>query len=283
MSYLEFYALKEHPFSISVDNRFYYNNSLHAEALVRLKHAVEFRKGLAILLGDIGSGKTTVAQRLLDELDEKDYESAMLIVIHASVTSEWLLRKISMQLGVERPSESKTDLLGQLFQRLTQIYESGKKAVVLIDEAQMLRNREVMEELRGILNIEMDGHKLITFILFGLVDLDDCLGLDEALRQRVAMRHHLQSFTPNITEDYIRYRLRVAGAKRDLFTPDAFGAIHLYSSGIPRVINIICDNTLLEGFLRKKEKLDAEIIKEVSQDLKLTPQNNKIVSPVRKA
>ncbi len=271
MSYLEFYSLKEHPFSISVDNRFYYNSSLHAEALVRLMHAAESRKGLAILLGDVGSGKTTVAQQMLDALDEKSYESALLIVIHASVTSQWLLRKIAMQLGVQTPAEDKTGLLSQLFQRLVQIYESGKKAVVLIDEAQMLRTKEVMEELRGVLNIEMDGQKLITFILFGLNDLDDCLALDEALRQRVAMRHHLLSFTQNITEDYIRYRLQVAGAKTDPFSKEALEAIHQYSGGIPRLINIICDNAMLEGFLRKRKKVEADMIKEVAQDLKLNP------------
>ena len=178
MSYLEFYSLKEHPFSLSVDNRFYYNNTLHAEALVRLKHAAESRMGSAILLGDVGSGKTTVAQRMLDELDERMYESALLIVIHASVTSEWLLRRTAMLLGIEKPAEAKTDLLAQLCQHLMQIYESGKKAVVLIDEAQMLRTKEVTEELRGILNIEVDGQKLITFILFGLTALEDCLALD---------------------------------------------------------------------------------------------------------
>ena len=272
MSYLEFYSLKEHPFSISVDNRFYYNSSLHAEALVRLKHAAESRKGLAILLGDVGSGKTTVAQQMLDELDEKSYESALLIVIHASVTSQWLLRKIAMQLGVQTPAEDKTALLSQLFQRLVQIYESGKKAVVLIDEAQMLRTKEVMKELRGILNIETDGQKLITFILFGLSDLDGCLALDEALRQRVAMRHPLLSFTQSITEDYIRYRLRVAGAKTEPFSKDALAAIHHYATGIPRLINIICDNAMLEGFLRKKVKIEADMIKEVAQDLKLNTQ-----------
>ena len=275
MSYLEFYSLKEHPFSLSVDNRFYYNNALHAEALVRLKHAAESRMGLAVLLGDVGSGKTTVAQRMLDGLDEGMYESALLIVIHASVTSEWLLRKTAMQLGIEKPAETKTDLLAQLCQRLVQIYEGGKKAVVLIDEAQMLRTKEVMEELRGILNIEVDGQKLITFILFGLTDLDECLALDEPLRQRVAMRYHLPSFTQNISEDYIRYRLQVAGNKRELFYGEALVAIHHYSGGTPRLINILCDNAMLEGFLRKKDKIDADMIKEVAQELLLIPQASK--------
>ncbi len=270
MNYLEYYSLKENPFSISVDTRFFYHSPLHDEALVRLKHAVESRKGLAVLLGDVGCGKTTLAQRLLDELDEDNHEASLLIVIHSSVSSEWILRKLAGQLGVPNPSTKCTEVLGQLSQRLIEIFESGKRAVVLIDEAQMLRSREVMEELRGILNIESDGHKLVTIILFGLNELDQCLALDDALRQRVGLRHHLKSFTPDITEAYVRYRMSVAGCGKETFTEDAFAAIHHYSGGIPRLNNVICDNALLEGCLQKQDRVDAGVIMDVARSLKLT-------------
>ena len=269
MSYLEFYNLKEQPFSISVDNRFYFNSNQHAHALVKLRHAAEERKGLAVLVGGIGTGKTTLARRMLDELEDSKFESALLVVIHTSVTSEWLLRKIAVQLGVQNPLDDKTELLSQLYNRLVEIYDSGKKAVVLIDEAQMLQRREVMEEFRGILNIELDGQKLITFIFFGLTDLDSYLALDKPLQQRIAVRYELESFTEKTTEEYIRYRLEVAGSKRDLFTKGSLTTIHQYSEGIPRLINSICDNALLEGFLRKKDRIDEEMIKEVIADLKL--------------
>ncbi|HEX9757834.1 MAG TPA: AAA family ATPase [Nitrospiria bacterium] len=269
MSYLEYYGLKEQPFSISVDNRFYYNSAQHGEAIIRLKYAVESRKGLVVLVGDIGTGKTTLATRMLDEMDEKEYECALLIVIHGSITSEWLLRKIAVQLGVEEPNDDKTELLSQLFSRLIQIYESGKRAVVLIDEAQMLNKKEVMEEFRGILNIEMDGNKLITFVFFGLPDLDKNLNLDEPLKQRVGVRFQLRSFTEEITNDYVKYRLQIAGSNKELFTKDALSSIHKFSGGIPRLINAICDNALLEGFLRKKETVSGEMIEEVASDLKV--------------
>ncbi len=269
MSYLEFYRLKEQPFSTSVDNRFYYNSNHHAEALIRLRYAAEQQKGLALLVGNIGTGKTTLARRMLDELDEREFESALLIVIHSSITSEWLLRKIAIQLGVETTTEGKTEILTKLYQRLIEIHEAGKKTVVLIDEAQMLQNKEVMEEFRGILNIELDGRKLITFILFGLSDMDDYLSLDEPLRQRVAIRYELKSFTSATTEDYVRYRLQIAGSGRDLFTKEAMVAVHRFSGGIPRVINTLCDNALLEGYLRKKDQLDEALIHEVATDLKL--------------
>ena len=269
MNYIHYYKLKEQPFSTAIDNRFYYNSNQHAEALLKLKYAAEQRKGLAIVVGGIGAGKTTLARQLLEELNEAQYESALLVVIHAEITSEWILRKIAVQLGVEDPVENKVALLTQLYNRLLEIYDSGKKAVVLIDEAQMLHHKEVMEEFRGLLNIEINSQKLITFIFFGLTELDEALALDKPLQQRVAIRYELHSLTGKTTEDYIRFRLEIAGTQKALFSDEALLAIHEFSKGFPRLINTLCDNALLEGFLRKKELIDEKIIREVAGDLKL--------------
>lgn len=269
MSYLEYYQLREHPFSISVDTRFFYSSQQHNDALVRLMYAATERKGLAVLVGDVGTGKTTLARRLLDQLDENQFESALLIIVHAAVTSQWLLKKIATQLGVEHPADDSPGVLAQLSQRLVELFEQGKKVVVLIDEAQMLNNREVMEEFRGILNIEVDGQKLITFILFGLPELDQALALDGPLAQRVAIRFQLRSFSDAITRDYITFRLKVAGGERNPFTPGAIAAIHRVTGGVPRLINTLCDNALLEGFLRKRPAIDENLIQEVAGDLKL--------------
>lgn len=270
MDHLKFYQLREQPFSISVDNRFYFNSQQHSEALLRLKYAAEHRKGLAVIVGNVGTGKTTLARRMLDELDEKQYESALLVVIHTSISSEWLLRKIAVQLGVEAPSEIKADLLSQLYKRLVAIHEAGKKAVVLVDEAQMLHNKEIMEEFRGILNIEYDSQKLITFIFFGLSELDDAMALDKPLQQRIAIRYPLRSFPEAVTNEYIKCRLEIAGAQKPLFSEKALAAIHHYAEGIPRLINTICDNALFEGFLIKKELIDEKMIQEIASDLNLT-------------
>ena len=272
MDYLKFYKLNEQPFSNVVDNRFFCDNPQLSEALVRIKYAVDTMKGLAVVVGDIGTGKTTLARKILDELDEKVYEAALLVVLHSSVTSDWLMKKIAMQIGVDDPEETKVDLLGQIYKRLLEIHEEGRKAVVLIDEMQMLRSQEIMEEFRGLLNMEVPEGKLITLVFFGLSEMEELISLDEPLKQRIALRCRLTALDENITQEYMKHRLKVAGAEEDIFTPDAIKAIHFYSKGVPRLINTVCDNALLEGFLVKNEMIDKDIIESVSITLGLNAE-----------
>lgn len=269
MNYLEFYNLNMEPFSNAPDTRFYYNSAQHSKALTRLMFAVETMKGLAVLIGDIGMGKTTLARRMLDNLPEEEYEAALLVIIHQRITPDWLLRRIAIQLGVEKPASDKITLLTQLYDRLMQLYERKKKAVVLIDEAQMLKSTELMEEFRGLLNLETPERKLITFVFFGLPDIEEALKLDEPLAQRVALKYRLELFNEESTEAYIKHRLRFAGAKHDIFTPKAIQAIHRYSRGVPRTINTLCDNSLFEGFLLKQETVDENVVNNIAIDLGL--------------
>ncbi|MDA8170128.1 MAG: AAA family ATPase [Nitrospiraceae bacterium] len=272
MDYLEYYKLREHPFSNVVDSRFYYSSSQHSNAIVKLKHAIDARRGLSVVIGDIGAGKTTLARRLLEELEESAYEAALLVIIHSSVSSDWLLRKFAIQLGIRDLRESKVDVLGQLYARLYEIYEQGKTAVVLMDEVQMLKSREIMEEFRGLLNMELPEGKMINLIFFGLSDLEDVLSLDEPLKQRVSMRVRLTAFSEEDTRQYILHRLGVAGAEEELFSSDAISSVYRFSKGLPRLINTICDNALLEGFLFKAGKIDGRIIDAVAIDLGLTAE-----------
>jgi type II secretory pathway predicted ATPase ExeA len=270
MSYEDFFQLREQPFSNAPDARYYFNSSHHSEALLRLTHAARSNVGLAVLVGDIGAGKTTLARHLLDELDEREFESALLVVVHSSITAEWLLRKIAVQLGVEELPQGKIETLAAIYHRLLKIKEEGRKAVVLIDEAQMLQSRELMEEFRGLLNLELPAHKLVTFIFFGLQSLDQTLALDEPLQQRVALRFRLSAMNLDSTAAYIRHRLRVAGGgDREIFRPDAIALIHRYARGIPRLVNVICDNCLFEAYLIKKDHIDAAVVEGVAGDLGL--------------
>jgi len=271
VTYLEFYELGHEPFSNAPVSRFYYSSAQHAQALMRLTHAVSGMKGLAILVGDIGAGKTTLARRMLDSLPEEEYEAALLVIIHSGITASWLLRRIALQLGVESPSEDKLTLLSQLYQRLVRIYEQGKKAVVLIDEAQMLSTREIMEEFRGLLNLEVPERKLLSFVFFGLPEIEDNLRLDPPLAQRVALKYRLEPLATDATEAYVRHRLRLAGAPRVPFTPGALARIHAHTRGVPRLINTLCDNALFEGFVARAREIDEKAIDRVARDLGLEP------------
>lgn len=269
MDYLEFYGLKEHPFSNVVDSRFYYNSIQHSEALIKLKYAVDSRKGLAVVIGSIGTGKTTLARRFLEELDETLYEAALLVVVHSTVSSEWLFRKFATQLGVNDVSNNKIELLSQIYKRLTEINDEGKKAVVMIDEMQMLNSKEIMEEFRGLLNMESPEGKMLNFIFFGLPELENVLSLDEPLKQRVALKIKLKEFSEEDTRQYIKHRLLVAGSKKEIFSDEAIKMIYKYTHGVPRLINTVCDNALLEGFLIKAHLIDGSLINTVAIDLDL--------------
>jgi type II secretory pathway predicted ATPase ExeA len=283
VSYLDWFGLTQEPFSNAPMGRFFYESAQHQRALLRLQHVVSGMKGLGVLVGDVGQGKTTLARRLLDSLPEEEYEAALLVMVHSGVTASWILRRVSLQLGVTDPAEDKLALLGQLYQRLVEIYESGKRAVVLIDEAQMLETREIMEEFRGLLNLEVPGRKLLTFVFFGLPEVEQHLRLDPPLAQRVALKYRLEPFDLGSTAAYLDHRLRLAGSTRSPFTGGAVEVIHRASGGTPRVINTLCDNALFEAFLLHSQDADGPLLERIASDLGLAPIAPEPVNTVRAA
>ena len=271
MSYLEHFHLTHEPFSNAPDARFYFDSAQHQRTLRKLRFSVDSNKGLGIVVGPIGNGKTTLARLLLDQFPPNSYQSSLLIMVHSGVTPEWILTRIASQMGVDQPQGDRLAVLRQLYDRLLEIDAEGRRAVILIDEAQMLETRALMEEFRGLLNLEIPGKKLLNIIFFGLPELEENLRLDPPLAQRVAVRCSLSSLTAGDTAAYIDHRLRVAGAAgKRLFSADAIQAVHHFSGGVPRLINTLCDNCLFEAFSVDLDHVDESIALSVAESLGLS-------------
>lgn len=269
MSYLSHFQLRYEPFGNAPDRRFYWPSGTHEMALSRLRFAVTEARGLALCTGPVGHGKTTLARRLYDELPAGEFVKGLLVVIHSDVTGDWLLRKIAELLGARNAGLGKLEVLGAITARLRSIYESGRGAVILVDEAQMLARRELMEEFRGLLNVEVQGGKLINFVFFGLPETEAILALDPPLENRVALRVHLRPFDLEGTRRYVAHRLKVAGGDTALFPAEVLERIQFASRGAPRLINTLCDNLLLECYLANSADLSVERVDKIAQDMGL--------------
>ncbi|MDY0212448.1 MAG: AAA family ATPase [Desulfuromonadaceae bacterium] len=269
MSCLQFFGFEREPFSNAPDSRFYFENTQHTQAQLRIRHVIDSGGGLAVISGGIGSGKTTLARRILDTLAPEEYEASLLVMVHSGVTPDWILTRIAMQLGVKEPAADRMAVLKQLYDRLLEIHTEGRSAVVLIDEAQMLQTSALMEEFRGLLNLEIPGKKLLNLIFFGLPEIEECLRLDEPLAQRVVMRYHIHPLQEQETLGYIRHRLRIAGASYAMFGREAVEAIHKFSAGVPRLINTLGANCLFEAFLSNRRVIDTQTVVRVAGDFGL--------------
>ena len=267
--YLEYWQLKEKPFENAADPRFFFHSSLHEEALNRLLYAVREKKGAAMLSGVYGCGKTLIAETLKDELSSNGrYRTAFLF--NPLMDNVDLLREIVYQLGPrETLPRDKTELLHRLGTILEQNDNDGKNTVVIIDEAQIIQDEKVFDELRLLLNFQRKGSFLLTLVLIGQPELSDRVNNMKQLQQRISVSYYLDRLSLEKVEQYIRHRLRVAGREAPIFTPDAVRLISEQSGGIPRRINHLCDLALLAGFSQGASEITPAIIQDVSQDLEL--------------
>jgi type II secretory pathway predicted ATPase ExeA len=274
MDYVKFYGMEAEPFRNEPDRRFYFEGNAPSQARIRLLRGLWQCKGLCVLVGGPGCGKTTLARHLLDSLNGKNRTVRLLAIPHSACDAGWVLPRIAAAFGVTRPATGAMGLLGQIMEQFARIKAAGSHPVLFIDEAQMLRNRDVMEEFRGLLNLEHKGAKLLSLVLLGLPELSEVLHLDEALAQRIDIRIQLGVLDDNDTAEYIKHRLSCVGGAPGLFSGDAIEAIHRYSRGVPRMINTLCDNALFEAYLARHKSIDLPLVTQVARDLDLVPREN---------
>src|SRR6185503_817932 len=225
----EFFGLQTKPFGKTPDPSFLYESPQHKEALARLEYSVE-EKELALLTGDIGSGKTTLSRALIDRLGDT---RPVVLLINPRLTPTQLLRAICRGLGLE-PGRFRNDVLDQIHTRLYELYEEKREPVLMIDEAQLIPTKSTFDEIRLLTNFQLDDQNLLSVILIGQPELAKRLEREHyaPLRQRIGMRYALGPLSLEETTRYIEHRIRIAGGRRNPFTAEAVAEIHLLSGGV---------------------------------------------------
>jgi general secretion pathway protein A len=268
--YEEYWGLKEKPFQNTPDPRFFYKSAEHEETLSRLLYTVEQGLGAGMLTGVFGCGKTVVGNALCDRLPQDKYKIAL--INNPQVGYVELLRAIVRSLkAVELPTK-KTELsTDYLLEILGGILENnakdGGETVVIIDEAHVIKDENIFEELRLLLNFQRRDKFLLTLFLFGQPELKQKIEDNKQLEQRIAIKCHLEAFKQQDTYNYIFHRLNVAGRTETVFNAEALKLVHSRSGGIPRRINRICDFSLLVGMHKSAKVIDEEIVEESIKSL----------------
>ncbi|MGH9741848.1 MAG: ExeA family protein [Candidatus Acidiferrum sp.] len=269
--YKAFYGLKDNPFNVNPDPRYLFMTKEIEEALSGLMYGIQTRKGIITLTGEVGTGKTTLINRLLDWLRERRTRTAFLF--NSRMNSLQLFDFVLAEFDIACDSRSKSQQLMKLNQWLLDRYRAGETTILIVDEAQNL-TLPVLEEIRMLTNLETSTEKLLQIVLSGQPELEEKLKLPELrqLRQRIMIRCKTGPLNKQHTFDYIHERLRIAGATstgQPIFSPKALETIHMFSLGIPRVINLLCEHSLINGYAEQKRPIEPESIAEVAHEFQL--------------
>lgn len=271
--YLEHFGLVRSPFEMTPDPSFLYLGETHREGLATLVYGVQARKGFLLLTGEVGTGKTTLLHALLSQLDSN---TASAFIFNPKLEPLDFFRLLFDEFGIEERCETKAEYLMALNHFLIKRLEQDHPTLLIIDEAQLL-SAEMLEEVRLLSNLETSTSKLIQIMLVGQPELRELLSTPELrqLRQRIVLRHHLKPFDENESEAYIQERLRLAGyTGKGIFKRSALREVFRITGGVPRLVNIVCDGSLLLGFAQGRQTLGREAVREIARDLELVDETN---------
>jgi len=266
--YCQFYGLKERPFNVTSDPAFFFLSRQHKEALSHLLYGVTQRKGILVITGEIGTGKTTLCRFFLNQLP-KNVKTAFILNPYFSEIQ--LLEAIVNDFGLKVRNKTRLSFVWELNRFLLNESEAGNNIVLIIDEAQNLRP-QALEQIRLLSNLETDKDKLMQIVLMGQPELNRKLGLYELrqLQQRIMVRYHIMPLEKDELSDYINHRLNIAGSGGTIkFSEETIKEISNFSCGVPRLINIICDRALLAGFVAETRTITSEIINKCVKELNI--------------
>ena len=267
--YHQFYGLKENPFNVNPDPRYLYVTEHIQEALACLHYGIENRKGFILLTGEVGTGKTTLLNKLLESLREK--ETASAFIFNSRLNTVQFFDFMLADLGIPTEPRLKSQMLMRLNQWLLERYQTGGTTVLIIDEAQNL-SLELLEEIRLLTNLETSSEKLLQIVLAGQPEFEQKLGQPKVrqLRQRITLRSKTFPLGPHEIHQYLTERLRIAGWDgREIFSRGAVETIHKFSCGIPRVVNLLCEHALITGFADQRTIISPELIMELVKEFEL--------------
>jgi general secretion pathway protein A len=264
--YTSFFGFKNKPFQLTPDPEFLFLSRAHKKALIYLNYGITDNSGFILLTGEIGTGKTTLLRSMIKNIPQ---DIKLARINNTKVNSEQLISMINEDFGLDIKGFDKTQLLSKLTDFLITQYSQGGRSIIIIDEAQNL-STDLLEEIRMLSNLETDKSKLLQIVLVGQPELNITLSRPELeqLRQRITVCTHISPLTREETDSYIKYRLRVAGNEEAVtFEEGVTDAIYYFSKGIPRLINILCDFSLLTAFTDSRKTIDIGLINEVINDL----------------
>jgi type II secretory pathway predicted ATPase ExeA len=263
--YEAYWELNEPPFDNSPNPRFFYLSPEHEEALVRMVYTVRHRKGCGMLTGEYGCGKTTLSRALIQRLEAERYEIGLLT--NPSWNAIDFLREALYQLGQETAETSKPALLHLLNDLFFRNFRDGRDTVLIVDEAHLIDDDTVFEELRLLRNFQTDDRFLVTILLIGSPELASRVRRLKHLDQRITIRYHLNTLDYAHTTAYVAHRLTMAGRTTPIFTEEAVKLIYDFTRGTPREINNLCDVALLVGYTKRAHEIGDRIIAEVIKDM----------------
>jgi general secretion pathway protein A len=267
--YKEFFGLRANPFNVNPDPRYLFLTRHTEEALACLTYGIQSRKGFVLLTGEVGTGKTTLINKLLEWLRSQQVPTAF--VFNSRMNVPQFLDYMMADFGLPSETLSKSQNLMKLYNWLLERYRAGETAVLIVDEAQNLPD-EVLEEIRMMTNLETFTEKLLQIVLVGQTELEQRLKHPNLrqLRQRLTLRAKTHPLTAEESRSYIHQRLRIAGSNgQQIFEPEALTAIHRYSGGIPRIVNLLCEHCLVSAFVDQHKTVSAAVVDAVARDFDL--------------